>query len=71
MTRSEAHRAACVAEAAWEAEMARTYPGRDLQSIRYTPDAEGKPGSPLRAAYDAFIKASVQLREAFENSQKQ
>lgn len=70
MTPAQAHRAALDAEAAWEAEIARAFPGSDAQSIRYSPAAGGKPGTPLRAAYDAFVEASAKLREAFENPRK-
>lgn len=55
------HRAWSNADDKWMHELERAFPRRWPGDLRYTPKARGLPGTPLRAAYEAYTAA----REAF------
>lgn len=61
--------AAMETEAAWVAELERSFPGQ-YPDIRYTPLAHGYEGSYLRAAYEAHSAAMKAYHRAKEQAWK-
>lgn len=56
----DAYRAFMVARAKGVGEfdaIRAAFPRRRAGDVRYTTDAHGEPGTPLRAAYDAYVEA--------------
>ena len=40
----------------WMDEIKRAFPRQWAGDVRYTDDAHGEPGTPLRAAYDEYLR---------------
>lgn len=55
------HKAWLAADTAWHNAIVDAYPKKWPGDVRYTPAGKGEPGTPLRAAHDAWESA----RDAF------
>lgn len=64
MTRAEAYTAFNAADDAWQAELEDAFP--DAHEARYLPRGHGKPGTPLRAAYEARQAARIAWESALK-----
>lgn len=56
MTFNEAYDAHATADKAWMDQIRRAYPHEWAGDVRYTDRAHGAPGTPLRAAYDEYMR---------------
>lgn len=64
MTFDDAYAAAIAADESWMAEIRRAYPREWAGDVRYTDRAHGEPGTPLRAAYEAYESARITFEAA-------
>jgi hypothetical protein len=55
---TEKHKAALATDNAWSAELCKAF-GKRAGDVRYTVEGQGRPGSALRAAYEARKAAQI------------
>lgn len=58
------YRAACITDKVWMTAIIAAFPRLRAGDVRYTPQAQGEPGSALRAAYDSWVAANKAWRDS-------
>jgi hypothetical protein len=63
-TFNDAYNAAVSADDKWMEEIEKAFPGQWPGDVRYQPEAQGFPGTPLRAAYDEYLRTRTTFEAA-------